>query len=109
MTAFDRTASELLREIRIASGMRQAALARRAGITRSVLCAYESGARQPGVDALARIASAAGMELSFAPAVEAVDASRAGQILEQVLELAEALPYKPKRNLDFPALSERFA
>ena len=62
MTAFDRTASQLVREIRVASGMRQAALARRAGMTRSVLCAYESGARQPGVDALARIGPPVGIQ-----------------------------------------------
>jgi transcriptional regulator with XRE-family HTH domain len=109
MASFDRRASELVREMRVSSGLRQAELARRAGMTRSVLCAYESGARQPGVDALARIASAAGMELALAPAVEVVDPSRAGRILEQVLELAEALPYRPKSTLDFPRLRDRFA
>src|SRR3954470_9728816 len=108
MTAFDGTAAELVREIRLGSGLKQAELARRAGMSRSVLCAYESGARQPGVDALARIASAAAMRLSLEPAVEPVEPARAGRILEQVLELAEALPYRPKPNLDFPVLRERF-
>jgi transcriptional regulator with XRE-family HTH domain len=109
MTTFDLTAAELVREIRTSSGMRQAELARRAGMSRSVLCAYESGARQPGVDALARIASAAAMQLSLTPAVESVDAERAGRILEQVLALAEALPYKPKATLGYPRLRDRFA
>ena len=109
MATFDSTASELIREMRAASWLRQAALARRAGISRSVLCAYESGARQPGVDALARIAAAAGVQLSYSPAVETVDPVRAGQILEQVLDLAEALPYKPKQTLGFPRLRDRFA
>jgi transcriptional regulator with XRE-family HTH domain len=109
MDSFDRTASELVRSLREGSGMKQAELARRAGMTRSVLCAYESGARQPGVDALARIAGAAGMELALTPAVERVDPLRAGRILEQVLELAEALPYRPRATLDFPHLRDRFA
>jgi transcriptional regulator with XRE-family HTH domain len=108
MAVFDRTAAALVREIRAESGMRQAALARRAGIPRSVLCAYESGARQPGVDALARIAAAGGMQLNLAPASEPVDPDRAGRILEQVIELAEALPYKPSSSLNFPRLRERF-
>lgn len=76
---------------------------------RSVLSAYESGARQPGVDALARIAAAGGYRLQLSPRDEPVDPVRAGRILEQVLELAEALPYKAKRTLDFPRLTERFS
>ncbi|MGH2907303.1 MAG: helix-turn-helix domain-containing protein [Solirubrobacterales bacterium] len=109
MSDFERTASELVRDMRISSGLRQATLARRAGMSRSVLCAYESGARQPGVDALARIAAAVGMQLSLQPAVVPVDPDRAGRILEQVLDLAEALPYRPGRELKFPRLTERLA
>jgi len=48
----------------------QAELARRAQLPRSVVNAYEHGRRQPGVDALARIASAAGMELRVVPQPE---------------------------------------
>ena len=66
--------------------------------------AYEHATRQPGVDALARIAAAAGMRLSFAPQAPAVDPVRAGRLLEQVIELAEALPYKPAPGLGFPPL-----
>lgn len=94
----------MIREIREAAGISQAELARRAGLTRSVVNAYEHGARQPGVDALARIAAAAGMQLSFAPQAPAVDPVRAGRLLEQVLGLAEALPYKPSQKLKFPPL-----
>ena len=54
MTAFDGVAPELIGEIRRRSGLTQAELARRAGLPRSVLNAYERGRRQPGVDALAR-------------------------------------------------------
>jgi transcriptional regulator with XRE-family HTH domain len=59
-----RTASQqLIAEIHRASGLNQAELARRTGLTRSVLSAYARGRRQPGVDALARIAAAAGLEV----------------------------------------------
>jgi transcriptional regulator with XRE-family HTH domain len=54
---------QLLAEIHQESGLSQAELSRRTGMTRSVLSAYARGRRQPGVDALARIAAAVGLEL----------------------------------------------
>lgn len=98
------TAAALIRRAREAAGISQAEMARRAGMTRSVVNAYEHGSRQPGVDALARIAAAAGMRLELAPRAERVDPRRAGHLLEQVLDLAEALPYRPRRELGFPGL-----
>lgn len=94
----------MIRKMRAAAGLSQAELARRAGMTRSVVNAYEHGSRQPGADALARLAAAAGMRLSFAPHSPAVDPLRAGRLLEQVLGLAEALPYRPSPKLGFPGL-----
>ncbi|HEV7918692.1 MAG TPA: helix-turn-helix transcriptional regulator [Solirubrobacterales bacterium] len=104
MATFDRAAGDLIRQLRSSSGMSQAELARRAGLTRSVMNAYERGNRQPGVDALARIVAAAGMELMVAPRVQAVDPVRAGRLLEQVLDLAEALPFRRRRELKYPGL-----
>ena len=86
------------------SGFSQTELARRSGVDRSVLSAYEHGRRQPSVGALARIASAAGMELDLAASRNAAADAHAGQVLAQVLELAEALPYKPRDELAYPAL-----
>jgi predicted nucleotidyltransferase len=43
--------------------MSQAELAARAGVTQSVISAYESGHRQPSLPALARLVEAAGYEL----------------------------------------------
>ncbi len=64
-------------------------------MARSVVNAYEHGARQPSVAALARLAAAGGFELALAPRHEPpVDPARAGRILEQVLGLAEQLPYQ---------------
>jgi transcriptional regulator with XRE-family HTH domain len=82
-------ASGLIGDIRRQTGLRQAELARRAGMPRSVVNAYERGNRQPGVDALARIAAAANMELEVTPITSPVDLERAGPRLSQVLDLAE--------------------
>jgi transcriptional regulator with XRE-family HTH domain len=108
MQVTDKVAGELIREIRHESGLRQAELARRAALPRSVLSAYEHGRRQPGVDALARLAAAAGLELRIGPSSAAVDPIRAGRILAQVLDLAEALPGRRRGELEYPPLA-RFA
>jgi transcriptional regulator with XRE-family HTH domain len=97
------TAGELIGEIRRRSGLRQAELARRAGLPRSVVSAYEHGRRQPGVDALARMATAAGLELRLGAAAP-VDPVRAGRILSQVLDLAESLPARRRGRLEYPSL-----
>jgi transcriptional regulator with XRE-family HTH domain len=100
----DAVAAELIATIRRTSGLRQAELARRSGLDRSVLSAYEHRRRQPSVAALARIAAAAGMELQLAPAPDAAADEHSGEILAQVLDLAEALPYTPRPDLVYPAL-----
>ena len=71
---------------------------------RSVLNAYERHNRQPGVDALARIARAAGLEVRMGRPAGRVDAARAGRILVQVLDLAEALPHRRRGALAYPSL-----
>ena len=93
-----------MRSLLAASGLRQAELARRAGIPRSVLSAYAHGARRPRSDGLFRLAAAAGMELAMRPRVSPVDAEEAGRRLVQVLGLAEALPYRPRATIEFPGL-----
>lgn len=86
------------------SGLRQAELARRAGMPRSVLNAYVRGARRPRADVLMRVAAAAGMDLRLAPREPPVDPVEAGRRLVQVLGLAEALPFRPRVRLEFPGL-----
>ncbi len=93
-------AAKLIREIRAERGLSQAELARATGLTRSVVNAYEHGRRQPGVDALARIAESTGMRLQVTP--EPVDPIRAGRILEQVLDLASELPFRKPGKLEYP-------
>jgi transcriptional regulator with XRE-family HTH domain len=100
----DDVAADLVAHIRRASGFSQTELARRSGLDRSALNAYEHGRRQPSVAALARIAAAAGMRLDLAACANAAAEEHAGRILAQVLDLAESLPYRPRDELAYPPL-----
>jgi transcriptional regulator with XRE-family HTH domain len=100
------TAAQLLRGARQRAGLSQAELARRAGLPRSVLNAYERGKRQPGADVLVRIVRAAGLDLRLDAAPERPDPARAARILTQVLDLAETLPSRRRRGM-FPPFLER--
>lgn len=97
-------APTLLAEARRRAGVTQAELARRAGLPRSVVNAYERGHREPGTEALARLLAALGLRLRVAPGLRRVDEERAGRILEQVLDLAEALPTRRGGPLRYPPL-----
>jgi transcriptional regulator with XRE-family HTH domain len=101
------SAASLVADILRKSGLTQAELARRAGLPRSVLNAYMRGNREPGADALLRIASAAGVRLELEERRPPVDAQRASFILNQVLGLAEALPYRPRAEMAYPPLKDR--
>jgi hypothetical protein len=57
------TAGALLRQARHGAGLSQVELAARAGVTQSVISAYESGHRQPSLPVLAALIEAAGCEL----------------------------------------------
>jgi transcriptional regulator with XRE-family HTH domain len=101
--------SATIKQILTESGLSQAELARRAGLPRSVVNAYLKGSREPGADALARLAAAGGMELKLARRQPPVDPDRASKILVQVLELAEALPFRPRPELGYPSLPDRLS
>jgi predicted nucleotidyltransferase/DNA-binding XRE family transcriptional regulator len=58
-------AGVLLRQARSRAGLSQVELAAHAGVTQSVISAYESGQRQPSIPALARLIEAAGFELTL--------------------------------------------
>jgi uncharacterized protein len=53
----------VVREARRAAGLTQAELARRAGVTQSVVSAYESGRREPALSTLVRLVEATGAQL----------------------------------------------
>lgn len=73
------TAAELIREARTAAGLTQAQFAERAGITQSVVSAYENGRREPAFSTLRRLVAAAGctLEATVAPA-------KGGRLLDAV-------------------------
>ena len=57
------TAARLLRDARRRAGLSQTDLAARAGVTQSVISAYESGHRQPAIPTLTALIEATGHEL----------------------------------------------
>jgi transcriptional regulator with XRE-family HTH domain len=103
------SAASLIAEFLNRSGLSQAELARRAGLPRSVLNAYLRGHREPGADALLRIAAAGGVKLEVEDRKPPVDPERAGRILVQVLGLAEVLPYRPRAEMAYPPLKDRIS
>ena len=81
--------------------MSQRALARAARTSQSAVAAIESGRKQPTVATLDRLLRAAGSELVVAPPEQAALLRRARRF-EDVLGLAEALPFRRERALRFP-------
>ena len=53
----------LIREVRLSAGLSQMELARRAEVAQSVISAYESDRREPGLAMLTKLVEAAGHEL----------------------------------------------
>ena len=100
----DATAAVLIGEIGRRSGLKQAELARRAGLDRSVMSAYARGRRQPSVAAITRIARGAGLRLELAPAEDDAALEHAGKVLSMVLDLAGSLPFKGRGELEYPPL-----
>lgn len=104
-------AGALIRETRLCRGLTQAQLAAAARTSQTAVSAYESGAREPSLDTLARLLAAAGARLTVAPLAPAArtpsrtELARAGRTLAQVIELAEALPVRHQRELRFPRLA----
>lgn len=95
-----------MRRARERAGLSKRELARRAGTSPAALVHYERGARDPGVGTLGRILDAAGVEARVGLVGRGPDPEVAGRRLEQVLELADALPHRrAARTLDFPPLA----
>lgn len=84
------TAATLIREARSAAGFTQAELAGRAGITQSVISAYEHGRRDPSFATLQRLVAAAGYALE-ASLVRAEPGSLLAAVQASAAELRDAL------------------
>jgi predicted nucleotidyltransferase/DNA-binding XRE family transcriptional regulator len=63
--ATDLQAAQTIRAARARANLTQTQLGARAGVTQSVISAYESGKRQPGVPTLAALVEAAGFDLTI--------------------------------------------
>lgn len=87
------TSGEYLRQLRSRAGLTQAEVARRTGIVTTVLSAYERGRREPGADTFLRIVEAIGFEPNW---TRRLDPATQGRRLVEVLQLAEALPFRAR-------------
>ena len=81
-------ASAVLRDARQKSGLSQTELARRAKVAQSVISAYESGRREPGLSMLSRLVAATGQRLTLGletaePGVRGLPDTRLGRRLRQ--------------------------
>jgi transcriptional regulator with XRE-family HTH domain len=99
-----------LRDARRRAGVSQSQLAQRAGTSQATVSAYESGRKRPSVETLVRLLAALGARIVVEHAglprslPTREQQRRAGRILEEVLELAEALPTRHERELRYPRL-----
>jgi transcriptional regulator with XRE-family HTH domain len=84
---------EVLASLRRRAGHTQVELAASTGIPASVLSAYERGRRQPSLANASRIIEALGYSVKFDLVLDPAEQARR---LRDVLELAEALPYRPR-------------
>lgn len=103
-------AADAIKQARHQAGLTQRALADRAGTSQATLSAYEAGRKQPAADTLRRLLAACGQRLSIEPAQSVVvrvadeELADRGRRLVQVLDLADALPSSPGRELRYPRL-----
>lgn len=104
-------AASVLREARQAADLTQGELAGACGTSQATISAYEAGRKQPSVDTLDRLISAAGSRLRVEPGHQRLLVpspqrhARTGRALVEVLALAEALPTRHESELRFPRLA----
>ena len=104
------TAAQTTREIRRCSRLGLRELARRAGTSHATLHAYETGAKEPRLDTLIRLAHAAGftLEIELSPRPDAGPARAAkGAELVDALLLAEAFPVQHARPWRAPVFARQ--
>jgi len=100
-----------LSTVRRNAGLTQAALAALVGTSQATVSAYESGSKEPSLRTFSRLLSAMGARLSVEPSGARLrqpshaDLARSGEILAQVIALAEELPGRREGALRFPRLS----
>jgi transcriptional regulator with XRE-family HTH domain len=97
-----------LRQLRRRSGLTQAELAERTGISQSVLSLYERGHRRPSAEVFLHLVDSLGFRLDFVARLPAARSAMApelvGRVLPDLLGLADALPAGDPGPLSFPRL-----
>lgn len=99
--------STLVRRVLDVSGLTKAELHRRSGVSRALIDAYLSGAKQPTVAQVERLARAGGAALEVAVLAPRPAPRPVSPLVYAVLELADVLPRRPARAL--PDLSGLWA
>lgn len=104
-------AASTLREARAQAGLTQLELAAACGTSQATISAYEAGRKQPSVETLDRLLSAAGARLRVEPGHQRLVVpspqrhARSARALAEVLALAAALPTRHEPELRFPRLA----
>ena len=93
----------MITRVRRECGYSQAELARRSGIPRTAINAYEQGRRVPTSTTLVRLVEACAHTLVATPRPQ-IDLRANARALEQVLDLADMLPIRRRERLAFPPL-----
>lgn len=98
-----RPAAAVLAKARRAAGLSQAELAARAGIQRSAVTMYETGAREPGAGVFLRLLAATGAALEAGRPAGTIDCWRNSALFVSLTSVLEAAPVGPAGPLEFPA------
>jgi transcriptional regulator with XRE-family HTH domain len=98
-----------LRDARRRAGLSQQRLADRAGTSQATISAYESGRKQPTVATMSRLLAATGTRLRTEAGLALrtptrSELERRGQILREVLDLAQSLPFQRTEELRYPRI-----
>lgn len=97
-------AGRTLRAARRRAQLSQRGLALAAGVSPSVVCAYETGARQPSAKMLSRLVRATGGRLRVVEPDEELHRKKVE--LELAIGTASGLPRRPRGALDMPPFLE---
>jgi transcriptional regulator with XRE-family HTH domain len=92
----------MLRDARLRAGLSQRQAARRAGLSPTVLSAYENGRREPSARMFRAVLTACGADLVV---VDRWDSERSGRHFALVMEMTDHLPQRPRGKLTFPSLN----
>lgn len=96
-------AAAVLALARRTAGLSQAELAARAGIQRSAVTMYESGAREPGANIFLRLLAATGAAVESGRPAGRIDCWRNSTVFVSLTSVLDAVPVGPAGPLAFPA------